>query len=609
MERGAREDPPATAAAEERPRLLSEEYSLSKELGAGGFSTVRLATHKRTGQQVAVKTLRKMCSDNRKKSLDADDLAMIRNEVMIVSYLFEQMKHPNVVSLVDIFEEDTQVHLVQELCEGGELFYRIELKLQEAHKQAVRTQAQTQAAAEERALFSEKDAAEIISQVTSGLSELHKKGIIHRDMKPENLLYETSSADSKIKITDFGLSYKEGTDDPMKCRLLGSIDYIAPEVLTRRCYTKAGDMWSLGVIMFILLSGYPPFGAHNTTAKLQKIIKCEYSFSHRVWDKISGPAKELISLLLVLDNHKRLTCEDVLKHPWVTGACRYSEVQLTDTLEGIRAFNAKRKFRAAALACIHIHRAKVKNFHQKIVDFGASSILGEKINSMHFTAEQLQALKKEFQSHCSATNSTTIDFECFQKVMTKQLRSQAQMESQSSALVHRLFQLFDTNGDGGVDFREFITGLGHMQQDAGEDRIKMCFKLYDVDDSGAISKEELFEMLASVTLKNEMLAAFDRNQPGELTRKSSKKRKTSCDGSSSFDDASVASHSQSAPVEGTDKLHYTVARNTSLHAEILGDLFERLDVNKDGQISYEEFKNGISSDPFLIDALFGDPRG
>ena len=587
-------------SCEEGERLLSNEYVLSKELGAGGFSTVRLATHRVSGQQVAVKTLHKMSSDV-KGHLDADDLAMIRNEVMIVSYLFENMQHPNVVKLVDIFEEDAKVHLVQELCKGGELFYRIELKLIQAHELHKQMRQKKIMHNQESALFSERDAAEIIFQVASGLHELHKHGIIHRDMKPENLLYETESKDSKIKITDFGLSYKQGTDDPMKSRLLGSIDYIAPEVLTRRCYTKAGDMWSVGVITYILLSGSPPFAAHNTTSKLQKIIRCDYHFSHQIWKKISNPAKHLITQLLVLDPQKRFSCADVLKHPWVTGTCRYPEIQLTDTLEGIKAFNAKRKFRAAALACIHIHRAKVKNLHKKFETLGGSSLIGENIGSMHFSQEELQDLKKEFQQSvgqcCNRENKGSIGFKCFQDVMMRRLRGSqddsASAQTQNNALLHRLFELFDTDGDGAIDFREFITGLGSMQADAGEGRIKMCFKTYDVDDSGYISKDELFEMLASVTLKKEVLVALISLN---VKQSPTKKRKFSPQAAAVID----------SPTSGeTDSLHSTVARNTSLHAEVLGDLFERLDANNDGQISYEEFKEGISKDPFLVDVLFG----
>merc|ERR1712176_1499059 len=412
-------------------------------------------------------------SSDVKGHLDADDLAMIRNEVMIVSYLFENMQHPNVVKLVDIFEEDAKVHLVQELCKGGELFYRIELKLIQAHELHKQMRQKKIMHNQESALFSERDAAEIIFQVASGLHELHKHGIIHRDMKPENLLYETESKDSKIKITDFGLSYKQGTDDPMKSRLLGSIDYIAPEVLTRRCYTKAGDMWSLGVIIYILLCGCPPFAAHNTTAKLHKIIYSDYHFNHPVWKKISNSAKHLISQLLVLDTEKRYTCEDVLRHPWTTGACTYPEVQLTESMEGIKAFNAKRKFRAAGLACIHIHRAKVQNLHKKIANLGGT---GEIITSIHFSQEELQDLKLEFKNACGNppggdTAKTNIDYACLRRLMMKRLPVAVQKEEDEEAtpvsasavsisaaqrphnkqnhlLLHRLFELFDTNGDG-----------------------------------------------------------------------------------------------------------------------------------------------------------------
>ena len=594
-------------------RTLSREYELGEELGAGGFSTVRLGTHRLTGQQVAVKTLRKLTSSRMEAHLDASDLAMIRNEVMIVSFLSEFVRHPNVVRLVDVFEEDTDVHLVQELCKGGELFYRIELKLQQVHERA---RARPGIPVEESALFSERDAAGIVLQVASGLHELHGKGVIHRDLKPENLLYETTGADSLIKITDFGLSYKLGTEDPMKSRLLGSIDYIAPEVLTRRWYTKAGDMWSLGVITFILLSGSPPFGALNTTAKLQKIIKCSYSFDHQVWNKISGAAKDLISKLLVLDAQKRFTCMEVLSHPWVTGACNYSVVQLTESLEGISAFNAKRKFRAAALACIHIHRAKISKLQNKILNFegglGRGAFALNNLGVVHFSQNELEDLKEEFKRVCS--NTTAIDLKSFQQVMLRRLPTgvvkQDDTESsdgKANPLLQRMFELFDTNKDGAIDFREFIMGLNSMQAGAGEDRVKMCFKIYDVDNSGWISREELSEMLASVMMACDGLGSSDAEHAPKR-RKASSGREIDVKSENTASEAGpncCETPPAIGPGGGEISDTYNVVRNHSLQAEVFGDLFERLDVNKDGKISYEEFKVGINQDPFLVNVLFG----
>lgn len=375
-------------------------------------------------------------------------------------------------------------------------------------------------------------------------------------------------------------------------------------------------MWSLGVITYILLGGSPPFGAHNTTAKLQKIIQCSYDFAPQVWQKISDSAKDLISKLLVLDAHKRYTCEQVLSHPWITGESGYSEIQLTDTLKGIKNFNAKRKFRAAALACIHIHRARVTKFHR----LGGSSVIGEGGSSIHFSPKQMEDLKNDFKKVCGA-KTTVIDFKSFEKVMAKRLpkgqEASSSTEQSNTPLVHRLFELFDTNGDGAVDLREFIIGLGAMQSDSGEDRVKMCFKTYDVDDSGYISREELAKMLASVTFNNEMLASFDLSKGKSSPRGHTvsrpcprKKRKQAAASEIAVSGDSGAGGGAMAPAGTTShedpvSLSYNIVRNTSFHAELLTELFERLDRNNDGKISYEEFKEGINRDPFLIDVLFG----
>jgi len=211
--------------------------------------------------------------------------------------------------------------------------------------------------------YSEKQASKIISQVLSGVEHLHSKGIIHRDLKPENLLLSSKDPNADIKITDFGLSeiFKPGQPFEMK-RAVGTPGYIAPEVLelleTGDPYGKEVDLWSVGVILYILLCGFPPFHGETEDDIYDKISAGEWQFISPYWDDVSEDAKDLIRKLLVLDRQKRFTAEQALKHKWIVENERNSEAHLGVTLEQLKKFNAKRKWRGAILAVKAMNKFK-----------------------------------------------------------------------------------------------------------------------------------------------------------------------------------------------------------------------------------------------------------
>lgn len=237
----------------QQARKLSEEYEILDVLGRGGFSVVRkgISKSRREKKEVAIKTLRRIGPStfsgfppNRnalksvssmvptRKSMISD--ALLTNEILVMRKIVENVSpHENVIDLYDVYEDSNGVHLVLELCSGGELFDRIV--------------AQTR--------HTEAKAAEVVRQIASGLKALHEANIIHRDLKPENCLFLDESQDSSLKIMDFGLSSVEEFTDPV-VGLFGSIDYVSPEALSQGTITSKSDMWSLGVILYILLSGY-----------------------------------------------------------------------------------------------------------------------------------------------------------------------------------------------------------------------------------------------------------------------------------------------------------------------------------------------------------------
>ncbi|CAG0886420.1 unnamed protein product [Darwinula stevensoni] len=336
---------------EKTPRI-EDKYDLKDLLGTGAFSQVRLAESKDLpGEFSAVKIIDKKALKGKEDSLE--------NEIQVL----RRLRHPNIVRLVETFEDRSRVYLVMELVTGGELFDRIV----------------------EKGSYTEKDAADLIRQVLEAVDYMHQQGVVHRDLKifplvfldleerrregekeaetvnpiekeqsfqasacpqsgredederswavilgetraqetnflnfqPENLLYYSPDEDSKIMISDFGLSKME--DSGIMATACGTPGYVAPEVLAQKPYGKAVDVWSIGVIAYILLCGYPPFYDENDANLFAQILKGEFEFDSPYWDDISDSAKDFIRGLMCVDVEKRFSCKSALSHPWICG--------------------------------------------------------------------------------------------------------------------------------------------------------------------------------------------------------------------------------------------------------------------------------------------------
>ncbi|XP_061114528.1 calcium/calmodulin-dependent protein kinase type 1B isoform X1 [Conger conger] len=262
---------------------ISAVYELKEKLGEGSFSEVRVAQHRRSLRLVAVKCIHKRALKGRE--------ALLENEIAVL----RKIHHENIVSLEETFETPTKLYLVMTLLTGGELLERIL----------------------ERGNYTEKDASRVIQQVLEAVRYLHQLGVVHRDLKPENLLYESPLEDSKIVISDFGLSKME--EQGVLTTACGTPAYVAPELLQQMTYGREVDLWALGVISYILLCGYPPFYHDNDTQLYRQIIKAEYEFDSPYWDYISESAKDFISHLLQKEPETRYNCEQALQHSWISG--------------------------------------------------------------------------------------------------------------------------------------------------------------------------------------------------------------------------------------------------------------------------------------------------
>jgi len=310
-------------------------YIVTDTLGSGSFSTVKLAYDKVTENKYAIKII-----DKKKFGAKKEELIMIQTEIDIM----RMIEHPNIISLHEVFEDKTtkKIYLVMELVTGGELFDRIV----------------------EKGSYSEKDASELISKVISAVKYLHKKGIIHRDLKPENLLYASPDEDAEIKLADFGLSKIVGLDEESAITntTCGTPGYVAPEVLRMKGYDRSVDMWSIGVILYILLCGFPPFYEDNTAKLFQTIMDGKYDFPDPEWTNISDSAKDLIQRMLTVDAKKRITADEALEHPWILGHTAKEDKLSTGVIDKIRRSQKARQRLKGAIKVVMFGN-KLKNLH------------------------------------------------------------------------------------------------------------------------------------------------------------------------------------------------------------------------------------------------------
>jgi len=291
---------------------ITEKYTIGEVLGTGNYAEVRLGVNKQTGEKVAIKILAQGKEAN-------DD---ILQEIDILARVDD---HPHIIQLREIYEKKGRMYIVMELVTGGELFDRI---IARQH-------------------FSETDARDLIHVLIETIRHMHSYGIVHRDLKPENILFKTGAPDSPIKIADFGLAkLYQPTDsvDSLKT-LCGTPGYVAPEVLkNRNGYTPQCDMWSVGVILYILLCGYPPFQHEQQNKLFKLILKAEFHFHSPWWDKVSAEAKDMVSKLLVVDPEKRMTPTQAMQHPFMKKTDRGSSVDVLQLDDYVRRIH-KRKYR------------------------------------------------------------------------------------------------------------------------------------------------------------------------------------------------------------------------------------------------------------------------
>mmetsp|Transcript_86316 Transcript_86316/g.222299 ORF Transcript_86316/g.222299 Transcript_86316/m.222299 type:complete len:508 (-) Transcript_86316:486-2009(-) len=410
------------------PGKINQIYSLEEnKLGCGTYGSVSRGTHRSTGIVRAVKTI----SKGHMKNMD-----QFKQEIAIMKLV----DHPNVIKLFETFEDRRNIYLVMELCEGGELFDHI---IEAGH-------------------FTEATGAIIVQQILRAIFYMHENSISHRDLKPENFLFLTKGKVDRnvLKIIDFGLSCRFEANQSLSTRA-GTPYYVAPQVLSGR-YDRMCDLWSVGVIMYVLLCGYPPFSGRTDQEVLARVRQGAFSFEAKDWRHISEDAKALISGLLKMDPKERTTAEQALNHDWIKlKAPRAGNANLQESfVQNLREFRVQNKLKKAALHIIagQLSEGQIKGLRETFIALDANG------DGLLTIKELRDALG---QSGLMKTNSD------LQSIMDG----------------------VDSDGSGVIDYTEFLAATLDTKSYLSEDICWTAFSVFDLDGDGKITQEELKQVL------------------------------------------------------------------------------------------------------------------
>ena len=447
--------------------IIAKKYLKIKDLSNGTYSKIYLVQNKTDFKLYCCKEIFKS---------KVADLTKFKNEINVLS----KVDHPNIIRLYEIFEDDRYISLIMEYCQGGELFKKInEL-------------------AENDQSFSEKEAVKIFKQLISAVSYCHSQGICHRDLKPENILFLTKEADSPIKIIDFGLSKIFGEIKPimkgnkvekniMSLRV-GTAYYMSPEVLQGN-YDNKCDIWSCGVILYIMLCGYPPFDGDSENDIIKAILKKKFYFPEEEWKSVSDDAKDLIKHM-ICDADKRYNAEMVLNHPWIEK----------------NAPNSK-----GNLAKFNIH--SLKNFGNlyKLTKY----VLG--FIASRAAEEDIIQLRKIFEEMDTNKNGT-LDINEIKNGIDKMEQNKEITEEEKKDIIKEI----DTDKSSKIEYNELLAACLEQKVYLREENLLRAFMMLDFDGSGKISKAEIKRALDG-DIDNETLDKiiedFDLNGDGEIDYK------------------------------------------------------------------------------------------
>ena len=439
-------------------KSLRDNYICVAQLGKGGYGKVYQVKNKISGKLFACKKLSK---------LNIKNLVKFQREINILM----KTDHPNIIKLYEYFESPNSLYLIMEECYGGELFDRIMEHI------------------EKKEMYTEKEAAEIIRQVISAVEYCHNNWIVHRDLKPENLLYfkKGSEVNNPLKVIDFGLSQTLDQKKILSSKV-GTAYYVSPEILAGK-YTEKCDIWSAGVILYVLLSGEPPFNGPSDGAIYSKIKKMEFNFPAHKWKSISPEAKDLLGHMLATEN-ERYSASQVLSHPWFEFAKKRTNIeQLEFSSQFFKEYQQTNQLKKLVLIFI------------------ASRLQENEIND----------LKEIFQAF-DTDNDGQINYNEFEQSLLR-LKSKEIKPNE----IRSYFTSIDTDKNGRIEYTEFIAACLDKKNLLTEERLYEAFSKLDIDHNGKITKDELMSVLKlegnNDKFVTELIKKADKNDDGVIDYK------------------------------------------------------------------------------------------
>lgn len=435
---------------------VADSYDVDKKtMGQGSFGTVSKCINKVTGAVRACKTMPKSAMKN---------VDRVRDEIAFMKL----MDHPNIIKLYETFEDQRCIYLIMEICNGGELFDRI---IDMGH-------------------FTEAQAAMCMQHILRGIYYMHENHVCHRDLKPENFLFTAKDAIELcgLKIIDFGLAHEFGPGITMTTKV-GTPFYVAPQVLLGK-YDHLVDLWSLGVISYVLICGYPPFHGQTDAATLAKVRAGVFSFRGQEWGDVSQDAKNLISMLLKMNPRERYTAEQALNHVWVAQKAPKSlNIPLgSSVMANMRNFKSQNKLKKAAL-----------------------HVIANQMNE-----SQIKALKDTFVSLDDNGDGLLTSTELKEGLLKAGFK-------EIPADLMQIMEEVDSNGSGVIDYTEFLAATLDRRLYIQEDVCWAAFRIFDRDGNGRITKDEILEVLGDGDVKNmamrdicELMQEVDANGDGEI---------------------------------------------------------------------------------------------
>ena len=443
---------------------ITQYYEVLKKIGEGASAKVYKVKEKSSGEIRAMKQVEKS---------KLPDVRYFETEIKILSLL----DHPNIVRLFEVFEDSKNFYLIMELCTGGNLISRMGNKR-----------------------LKEKQAAVLMEQVVSAIAYCHEKGICHRDLKPQNVLFCNESPDSPVKVVDFGISkifdpslanlQKDLQEDNKLKKMdsqIGTLFFISPEIL-KGSYNEKCDIWSLGIILYYLLCGYPPFEGGNDGILIQQILESKIKYPKEDWKNISESAKDLINKMLCPEK-KRISAKEIMYHKWF-------KTKLKKQLEKKITFDFDKL-------------SKYKNFN--ILKKSILLFLASRLNS-----EESKAIAEIFKK-IDECKTGTINFDDFKNFIINN-QDQEIIGGENDEEIKKKFLEIDVDGNNKIDFTEFLAANMDKTIYKDKEKLRVAFDLFDTDKNGIISKDDIINILKMEDLYDAKKLVSDLIDPNDINK-------------------------------------------------------------------------------------------